>query len=553
MFFRPSLSDSGRFSLLLFMAALAVLLLAMERDLNIYDEGLVLVGAMRVADGQIPHRDFYAIYGPAQFYGLAGLFKLFAPSVFCERLWDTVVRALATVFVFLIVDKFGARREAYFAYGASLIWLSFFASYGYPIFPALLFALISAFFIIHVFQGGRRALMLLASGASVGLVTLFRYDVGFATIVTESSVLGAYVLTQRNTIRENLFVLVRILLPYSLGFAAVFLPVAVGYLIYAPLADFVFDIVSYPNEYYARMRSLPFPTWRELVESPDQIAIYLPIGVWAAALVILFRGKASRPNEPLEHMKASSAYWMMILLGALSMVFYLKGLVRVSVIHMALSIIPALALLAMAAKHRLNGDRVTVVVIWFCIFFAAVPTWSATKTVRGRISQNIDELMRSSMWNAPPTEEQTKAGSCRVANDLERIACFKLDKNRIDAVRFLQENTKANEVIFSGLTRHDKIFVNDMMLYFVAKRLPATKWAQFDPGLQTTAAIQNEMASELEGKKPQFVVLESDWDNVKEPNASALSSGVTILDDYIRLHYETVRQYGSISVLARRE
>jgi hypothetical protein len=59
-------------------------------------------------------------------------------------------------------------------------------------------------------------------------------------------------------------------------------------------------------------------------------------------------------------------------------------------------------------------------------------------------------------------------------------------------------------------------------------------------GLQTTAPIQNEMVSELEGRKPRIVVLESDWDNVKEPNGSARSGGVTILDDYIRVHYETV-------------
>jgi hypothetical protein len=244
---------------------------------------------------------------------------------------------------------------------------------------------------------------------------------------------------------------------------------------------------------------------------------------------------------------------MMILLGALSMVFYLKGLVRVSVIHMALSIIPALALLAVVAKNRPNGDRPAAAILWLCVFVAAVPTWSAAQIVLSRISQNIDELARSSMWSAPPTEEQMNAGSCRVPSDLERIACFKLDKNRIDTARFLQEHTKDNELIFSGLTRHDKILINDTVLYFVAKRQPVTKWAQFDPGLQTTVAIQNEMASELEDKKPHFVVLESDWDNVKEPNDSALSSGVTVLDDYIRLHYETVRQYGSISVLGRRE
>ena len=95
--------------------------------------------------------------------------------------------------------------------------------------------------------------------------------------------------------------------------------------------------------------------------------------------------------------------------------------------------------------------------------------------------------------------------------------------------------------------------MNDIMFYFVAKRQPVTKWHHFDPGLQTTAAIQNEMVSEFDSKKPRFVVLESRWDDRKEPNASALSSGVTILDDYIRLHYESVRQYGTLSVLARQD
>jgi hypothetical protein len=101
-------------------------------------------------------------------------------------------------------------------------------------------------------------------------------------------------------------------------------------------------------------------------------------------------------------------------LGALCVVFYFKGLVRVSVIHMALSIIPAFALLAMVAKHRSNGDRATAAVIWLCIFVAAVPTWSAAQTtIWGRISQNIEKLMRSSIWNSPPTDEQAKAGMCR--------------------------------------------------------------------------------------------------------------------------------------------
>jgi len=509
---------------------------------------------MRVSNGEIPHRDFYANYAPANFYVLAGLFKLFSPSILTERLWDTFVRALIATFVFLIVEKWGALREAFFAYGASLVWLGFFAFYGYPIFPAFLFTLISSFFLYHLFQGSPRALLLLAGGASVGLITLFRYEVGFAIFVTESSVVAAYMLAQWNRpkTQDTLVALVRILVPYSLGVAAVFLPVAGGYLTYAPLRDFVFDLISYPSQNYVKMRSLPFPTWHDLANSPETIAIYLPFGVWAAVSVILFREKEVRRTEP-GHTEPPSMRWMVILFGALSIVFYLKGLVRIGIAQVGPSIILALALLAVVAKYRSHSSGMTRAIVWLCIFIAIVPTWSAAHIVLGRIHRNIDELIRSGMWRVPANDESAIAGSCQTPIGLERIACFRLDKNRIEAIQFLQQHTRNDEVIFSGLTRHDKIFINDNMLYFVAKRQPVTKWHHFDPGLQTTAAIQNEMVSEFESKKPQFVVLESRWDDWEEPNASALSSGVTILDDYIRLHYESVRQYGTISVLARRE
>src|SRR5262245_48240713 len=218
---RRSQAASCGLTLVLLIVAFAFLLLALQRNLSfsVYDEGLILVGATRVANGEIPHRDFYANYGPATFYVLAGLFKLFSPSILVERLWDTLVRALTALFVFLIVEKCGARREAYFAYGASLVWLGLVGFYGYPVFPALLFALISVFFLLQVLQGKRRALALIAAGASIGFTTLFRYDVGFVTFVAESSVMAGYVLTKKARAREALVDMLRILLPYSLGFA----------------------------------------------------------------------------------------------------------------------------------------------------------------------------------------------------------------------------------------------------------------------------------------------------------------------------------------------
>ena len=151
----------------------------------------------------------------------------------------------------------------------------------------------------------------------------------------------------------------------------------------------------------------------------------------------------------------------------------------------------------------------------------------------------------------PPTSGSSRSsGSCNPEPELDRLACFSTDRQwRIDAVRYVRARTQEGESIYVGLDRHDKIFINDILFYFLADRPPATKWYHFDPGLQTSMEIQNEMVAELESSQPRLVVLENEWSNVLEPNESAKSSGVTVLDDFIRRNYRLAQTFGTISVL----
>jgi hypothetical protein len=119
----------------------------------------------------------------------------------------------------------------------------------------------------------------------------------------------------------------------------------------------------------------------------------------------------------------------------------------------------------------------------------------------------------------------------------------------MNAIRFLQERTKPGDYVYVGLGRHDKIFINDVAIYFLSQLRPATKWYHFDPGLQTSEPVQREIIGELERNRPRFAVLESQWDNAHEPNASALSSGVLMLDDYIRGHFKAVTKFDTVSIL----
>jgi len=108
---------------LVFAASFLILFIGMSRLSNVYDEGLALTGAMRVAAGQIPHRDFYANYGPAQFYVLAGLFKIFGESLVVERLFDLFIKAALVTWVYALTSSYCRRTVAVCTSLVTVLWL----------------------------------------------------------------------------------------------------------------------------------------------------------------------------------------------------------------------------------------------------------------------------------------------------------------------------------------------------------------------------------------------------------------------------------------------
>jgi hypothetical protein len=46
-------------------------------------------------------------------------------------------------------------------------------------------------------------------------------------------------------------------------------------------------------------------------------------------------------------------------------------------------------------------------------------------------------------------------------------------------------------------------------------------------------------------------MLDGEWDNKREPNDSSISSGVTLLDDYLHKTYRPVTSFGILSIYQR--
>ena len=73
--------------------------------INPHDEGLMLQAGVRIANGQLPYRDFYANYGPGQYYLVGGLDFLFGPSLLTWRIVRVALDAGVGVLAYALTRR----------------------------------------------------------------------------------------------------------------------------------------------------------------------------------------------------------------------------------------------------------------------------------------------------------------------------------------------------------------------------------------------------------------------------------------------------------------
>ena len=337
-------------SVCLFLLSYVILFLGMSLRPNIYDEGIVLTAAMRVAAGQIPHRDFYTPYGPAQYYLLSGLFKLFGESILVERLFDLLIRALVVTLVYTIASSYCRRSVAACASIGAVLWL-FSLNYGTSgaaTIPVSLLNLVGTTLALPVFLRTVSRRRMLAAGAVAGIAAMFRYDSGVALLAIQACIVMIAVCLRVKSGPSKLRAFASTSWPCLLGFVTVTLLPAVYYLSVAPIRPFVHDVILYPLQYYHRGRNLPYPAIR--LYNLDSLADYLPIAIVGISLYVgVARRFKARGNAVFSaEIMAKELEWrgFLIAFGLLALVMYFKGIVRISPVQLYLCTIPSLLLLA---------------------------------------------------------------------------------------------------------------------------------------------------------------------------------------------------------------
>ena len=526
----------------------------MPRYPGAYDESIMLVGAMRVAAGQVPYRDFYAIYGPAEFYIYAALFKLFGPGILVARLFDIAMESLTVVSVFAITRLHASRLLSIGAVVVTLLWLyGLEMTTGAAVVPVCLLNLVATALLLPVLSGQVSRTRLYGIGALAGVAFLFRLDAGIALVAVEASLIAVAVLFQPKPVRR-LATCLGSFWRYGLGFAAVLLLPAVYFLSVSPLHPLLLDVFILQKKYYHRYRNLPFP--HVGLRSLEQDAVYLPLIVAAFTLVLvvcLVRRPRQAHRQADENRPDHSLQMFLTAFGLLVFAMFFKGAIRVNMLHMYLAIVPATIVLAVIIQHKAVLPRPLrrVAMLTGCLFLymAILPALRERQILlaQGTVTQRLIDVV----FHPERANSGFEGACCRRDSPLTHGLCFLSDKNRLDTAMFIESHTRSDQRLLDATSRHDKVFVNDNLIYFATQRLPATRWSEYDAGVQTSYEIQADMIRDLESTVPPYVIRDSEFEAIHEPNDSSKSTGVTLLDVYIAQHYRFLRAFGQMSVWQR--
>lgn len=294
--------------------------------------GYNLYASERVLDGDAPYRDFHTLYPPAIFYLNAMLFRWLGVSLYTALLGVFAFKVATVGVIYLSGRQLMPRAWALLSALGSLLWLRPNGPFkSVPMHYGALFLAATLFFLLKHEKRNKVALIFFA-GASLGLVALFKHNIGAYALLGSLVFLAAEDRTLTYRFRLDLRSYRRVLV-LLIGCAVTVLPVLAYMQARAALAPMVRTILFGPGEFLLNRLAIPLspmaPAVFLIVLAAGGYAAHklrsrqsLGLAVWilliAAVATFVLRGNQADVNQIIFY------FPMLVLISALIVVVFAK-------------------------------------------------------------------------------------------------------------------------------------------------------------------------------------------------------------------------------------
>ena len=500
------------------------------RGINPHDEGLMLAAADRIARGELPWRDFWWNYGPAEPYALAGLQELFGRSLLVWRVAHVALAAVAGLMAHILV-----RREAPLPY-ALTAWACVVAALSFPLIPNPLTPAITLA-LATLLIAPRRPV---AAGALAGLAVAFRLDVGLAAVA--SGVLAATqgrsaARTPRRTApqRKGGREAGKPRADLRAGARTLAAAVAVAALAVGPVA------IAAGMDRWAD-QTIGFALWEQSLQR-------LPLPLDGDGTGDL--------NKSFEHLFPTLSLLAFALVLAVTAVRWARRRWRLQ--GLALSALPLSAAGALYVLARADDFHVSLLQATLPLVAAPLLARERGRNPRSLVAigalglalllpllYSIDRKAQQALRPPPlaPIDVDVADGVRTEPRDARALGRL---------VPFVRARVAPGRPVFIANPRHDLVRVGDPLLSVLIGRRNPTRYLVMQPGVLTRRDVQREIVGDLRRSRTSTVVRwRSPVADEREPNGAGRSSGVRVLDRFLRRSYRPLRRFGDYDVLTLR-
>ncbi|MEK6322610.1 MAG: glycosyltransferase family 39 protein [Acidobacteriota bacterium] len=311
------------------VAVAAYALLFNRANVLSHSIGYNLYASERVLEGDVPYRDFHTLYPPAIFYLNAVLFKWLGVSLYTALLGALIFKVLTVVVIYLSGRQVMPRAWALVAALSGLLWLRPNGPFkSVPMHYGALF-LALAMYLLLKHENRQKIFSVFLAGASLGLVALFKHNIGAYALAGSVVFLVAEdrTLKYRFTVDPGNYRRVLVLL---IGCAAAIAPALLYMQWNAALAPMIRTLLFGPGEFLLSRLAVPL--------SP--VAPVLLVAALAVTMYVTYRLRRHHPIAVFLWLSLIAAIFVFVLRRDQAevdqIIFYLPMLVLASGLAIAI-------------------------------------------------------------------------------------------------------------------------------------------------------------------------------------------------------------------------